>query len=192
MKKAIFYKEWIKTRRYFPIALTVSVIFIIYALLGVQRVINFRGVAHLWEILLSRDVVFIETLTYIPLLAGLLLAIVQFVPEMQQKRLKLTLHLPYPQNRMLMLMLIAGLSELIVIYLIDYLILYVYLQNILAPELTDRILLTSLPWYIGGYYCLFPDKLDLPRTDLETEDSQLFYQLRYYTDFFPLECSSGI
>ena len=75
---------------------------------------------------------------------------VQFVPEMQQKRLKLTLHLPYPQNRMLMLMLIAGLSELIVIYLIDYLILYVYLQNILAPELTDRILLTSLPWYIGG------------------------------------------
>ena len=137
MKKAIFYKEWIKTRRYFPIALTVSVIFIIYALLGVQRVINFRGVAHLWEILLSRDVVFIETLTYIPLLAGLLLAIVQFVPEMQQ-------------NRMLMLMLIAGLSELIVIYLIDYLILYVYLQNILAPELTDRILLTSLPWYIGG------------------------------------------
>lgn len=66
------------------------------------------------------------------------------------KRLKLTLHLPYPQNRMLMLMLIAGLSELIVIYLIDYLILYVYLQNILAPELTDRILLTSLPWYIGG------------------------------------------
>ena len=150
MKKAIFYKEWIKTRRYFPIALTVSVIFIIYALLGIQRVINFRGVAHLWEILLSRDVVFIETLTYIPLLTGLLLAIVQFVPEMQQKRLKLTLHLPYPQNRMLMLMLIAGLSELIVIYLIDYLILYVYLQNILAPELTDRILLTSLPWYIGG------------------------------------------
>ena len=49
-----------------------------------------------------------------------------------------------------MLMLISGLSELIVIYLIDYLILYVYLQNILAPELTDRILLTSLPWYIGG------------------------------------------
>ena len=70
MKKAIFYKEWIKTRRYFPIALTVSVIFIIYALLGVQRVINFRGVAHLWEILLSRDVVFIETLTYIPLMAA--------------------------------------------------------------------------------------------------------------------------
>ena len=155
MKKAIFYKEWIKTRRYFPIALTVSVIFIIYALLGVQRVINFRGVAHLWEILLSRDVVFIETLTYIPLLAGLLLAIVQFVPEMQQKRLKLTLHLPYPQNRMLMLMLIAGLSELIVIYLIDYLILSVYLQNILAPELTDRILLTLLPWYIGGITAYF-------------------------------------
>ena len=191
MKKAIFYKEWIKTRRYFPIALTVSVIFIIYALLGVQRVINFRGVAHLWEILLSRDVVFIETLTYIPLLAGLLLAIVQFVPEMQQKRLKLTLHLPYPQNRMLMLMLIAGLRT----------------DRHLSHRLSHPVCLSSK--YTGSgtnrphpadlaslvywrYYCLFPDKLDLPRTDLETEDSQLFYQLRYYTDFFPLECSSGI
>ena len=180
MKKAIFYKEWIKTRRYFPIALTVSVIFIIYALLGVQRVINFRGVAHLWEILLSRDVVFIETLTYIPLLAGLLLAIVQFVPEMQQKRLKLTLHLPYPQNRMLMLMLIAGLSELIVISKYTG-------SGTNRPHPAD---LASLVYW--RYYCLFPDKLDLPRTDLETEDSQLFYQLRYYTDFFPLECSSGI
>ena len=166
MKKAIFYKEWIKTRRYFPIALIVSVIFIIYALLGVQRVINFRGVAHLWEILLSRDVVFIETLTYIPLLAGLLLAIVQFVPEMQQKRLKLTLHqLPHP----------------------------VCLSSKHTGSGTNRphpADLASLVYW--RYYCLFPDKLDLPRTDLETEDSQLFYQLRHYTDFFSLECSSGI
>mgnify|MGYP001373015449 CR=1 FL=1 len=34
------------------------------------------------------------------------------------------------------------------------------------------------------YYCLFPDKLDLPRTDLETEDSQLFYQFGIIRIFF--------
>ena len=43
MKKAIFYKEWIKTRRYFPIALIVSVIFIIYALLGSTTSDQFQG-----------------------------------------------------------------------------------------------------------------------------------------------------
>ena len=54
MKKAIFYKEWIKTHRYFWLALIVSSVFVIYALLQLQRVIGFKGVEHLWEILLSR------------------------------------------------------------------------------------------------------------------------------------------
>lgn len=150
MKKAIFYKEWIKTRRYFPAALIVSLAFILYALLRLQRVINFKGVAHLWEILLSRDVVFIEILTYLPMITGLLLAIVQFVPEMQQKRLKLTLHLPYSHTRMLLWMLCAGLSGLFIVDLLNYAVLYAYLQSILAPELIQRILLTTLPWYICG------------------------------------------
>ena len=109
MKKAIFYKEWIKTRRYTLLALILSLIFVGYALLQLQRVIGFKGVGHLWEILLSRDTVFIEVLTYVPLAIGVLMAVVQFVPEMQQKRLKLTLHLPYSQRRMVTLMLGAGL-----------------------------------------------------------------------------------
>lgn len=150
MKKAIFYKEWIKTRLYFPVALIVSLAFILYTLLRLQRVVNFKGAAHLWEILLSRDVVFIDPLTYIPVAIGLLLAIVQFVPEMQQKRMKLTLHLPYSQSRMIFWMICAGLAELSCIFLINYGILYLYLQSIMAPELTSRILLTSLPWYLGG------------------------------------------
>ena len=67
MKKAIFYKEWIKTHRYFWLALIVSLLFVAYAILQLQRVINFKEVGHLWEILLSRDTVFIEILTYLPL-----------------------------------------------------------------------------------------------------------------------------
>ena len=125
MKKAIFYKEWIKTRR--------------YTLLG-----------HLWEILLSRDTVFIEVLTYVPLAIGVLMAVVQFVQEMQQKRLKLTLHLPFPQRRMVTLMLSSGLVQVLGIFLLNYAVLWIYLQSILAPELVSRILLTALPWYLCG------------------------------------------
>ena len=150
MKKAIFYKEWIKTHRYFWLALIVSSVFVIYALLQLQRVIGFKGVAHLWEILLSRETVFIELLTYVPLAIGVLLALVQFVPEIQQKRLKLTLHLPYPQRSMIGLMLAAGLVQLGIIFVLNYLTLWAYLQSILAPELVARILLTSLPWYLCG------------------------------------------
>jgi uncharacterized membrane protein YuzA (DUF378 family) len=150
MKKAIFYKEWIKTRRYTLLALILSLVFVGYALLQLQRVIGFKGVGHLWEILLSRDTVFIEVLTYVPLAIGVLMAVVQFVPEMQQKRLKLTLHLPYPQRRMVTLMLGSGLVQVLGIFLLNYAVLWIYLQSILAPELVSRILLTALPWYLCG------------------------------------------
>lgn len=150
MKKAIFYKEWIKTRRYTLLALILSLVFVGYALLQLQRVIGFKGVGHLWEILLSRDTVFIEVLTYVPLAIGMLMAVVQFVPEMQQKRLKLTLHLPFPQRRMITLMLGAGLVQVLGVFLLNYVVLWIYLQSILAPELVSRILLTALPWYLCG------------------------------------------
>ena len=130
MKKAIFYKEWIKTRRYTLLALILSLVFVGYALLQLQRVIGFKGVGHLWEILLSRDTVFIEVLTYVPLAIGVLMAVVQFVPEMQQKRLKLTLHLPYPQRRMVTLMLGSGLVQVLGIFLLNYAVLWIYLQSI--------------------------------------------------------------
>ena len=146
MKKAIFYKEWIKTQRYFWLALIVSSLFVAYAILQLQRVINFKEVGHLWEILLSRDTVFIEILTYLPLCTGMLMACVQFIPEMQQKRLKLTLHLPYPERRMIFLMLLAGLLQILSIFALSLVLLGVYLQSILAPELSGRIMLTAMPW----------------------------------------------
>ena len=53
-----------------------------YALLRVQRVITFKGAAHVWEVMLEKEVVFIDILQYLPALLGVLLAVVQFVPEM--------------------------------------------------------------------------------------------------------------
>ena len=46
-----------------------------------------------------KDAVFIDYMQFVPLLAGILAALVQFMPEMQRKCLKLTLHLPCPQQR---------------------------------------------------------------------------------------------
>ena len=57
-------------------------------------------------------------------------------PEMAQKRLKLTLHLPYPSARRLVgLMLPTGLAELLTIYFVQALIIMVYDFRILPSEL---------------------------------------------------------
>lgn len=150
MLKAIFYKEWIKTRWYFILALLGTLGFAGYCVLRVNRTVEFKGASHVWEVMLSRDAIFIDLLQYIPLLVGVCMAIVQFVPEMHHKCLKLTLHLPYPALRMVMTMLLGGVSLLVVCFALNFLLLWGYLQHVFAPELIAHILLTALPWYLAG------------------------------------------
>lgn len=147
---AIFYKEWIKTRWYLLPAFLVTTGFAGYCMLRVDRVVELKGAAHIWEVMLMRDAIFVDLLQYIPLLAGILLALVQFIPEMYHKCLKLTLHLPYPQLRMINLMLLYGLLALTVCFAANFLLMFVYLQGVLAPELYTRILLTAATWYVAG------------------------------------------
>ena len=170
MKKAIFYKEWIKTHRYFWLALIVSSVFVIYALLQLQRVIGFKGVEHLWEILLSRETVFIELLTDVPLAIGVLLALVQFVPEIQQKRLKLTLHLPYPQRSMIGLMLAAGsrtARDYLRVELSDVVGLFAKHSGSRAGSAHPAHIVAVVP---VRHYGLSLCGVDLPRTDLAPQD----------------------
>lgn len=155
MIKAIFYKEWIKMRWFCLVAALFLAGFTAYALLRVQRVITFKGAAHIWEVMLEKEVVFIDILQYLPVLLGVLLALVQFIPEMTHKRLKLTLHLPFPQRKMILLMMSLGLAALAVLSAVQAFVLWCYFHTLLAPELVSRILLTSLPWYLAGL-ALYP------------------------------------
>ena len=137
---AIFYKEWIKTRWYFLLAVVTTLGFTGYCMLRINRVIEMKGAAHVWEVMMQRDAIFIDMLQYIPLIAGVLMAIVQFVPEMQRKCLKLTLHLPYPELKMTGNMLFSGLVLLLVCFASNFLLMEVYLSGVLAHELKNHIL----------------------------------------------------
>ena len=70
---------------------------------------------------------------------------------MTQKRLKLTLHLPYPQQRMILLMLLAGVAHISIVFLLQAGLMLIFLNHHIACELVSRILLTATPWYICGY-----------------------------------------
>lgn len=150
MTKAIFYKEWLKTRRVFWVALVVAVCFAVYAVMSMNRVATLKGCDHIWLIMLLKDNTFIDVLQMVPLVIGIAVGVAQMAPEMAQKRLKLTLHLPYPQMRLVALMLLTGIAELIVIFAVQMLIIAIYDMQILASQLVSRVLLTSVPWYICG------------------------------------------
>lgn len=148
--RAIFYKEWIKTRWYLLLASLTMFGFVIYSMLRINRVANLKGIEHVWEVMLAKDVVFVDLLEFIPLLVGVLLAVVQFVPEMHRKCLKLTLHLPVAQLKMVNQMLLYGLVSLLACFAICWLIMWGYMQSVFPHELYNRVLLTSAPWFVAG------------------------------------------
>ena len=151
MYSSIIFKEWLKTRRVFFIALAVALLVAVYVILRTNSMINEHGIVSLWLSMLLKDVSYVDTLTYIPLAGGLALGIAQMVPEVAQKRLKLTLHLPFPQLRLVAMMLATGLLELLVIYLLQAGVILIYDATIFHSELVGRVFLTMLPWYLAGF-----------------------------------------
>ena len=155
MLKAIIYKEWLKTRGVFLIGLLLSVCMAGFEILSMNRVGTVKGVEHIWQIMLMKDNMFVNHLTFIPLAVGVGVGLAQMLPEMVQKRFKLTLHLPYSQNRMVLAMLVVGLAEIVAVSVVTSVIVVVYDMRVLAPELVSRVVLTMSPWFVAGVVAYF-------------------------------------
>jgi len=147
----IIYKEWLKTRWVLLGILLVMAAITFYCFLNLSKVVEIRGAELLWEALVDKDTVLTEILRYLPLGAGVLLSAAQFVPEVGQKRLKLTLHLPYPQGRMLLGLVLYGLAALSVLFLLQSAVSALMLSRWVVWELVARILRTMAVWYLAGW-----------------------------------------
>ncbi|MFV0591037.1 MAG: hypothetical protein ACK5M7_06605 [Draconibacterium sp.] len=150
MTKAIFYKEWIKLRWVLFVLAGVFVAMVPYLVLSIHSKFRFAGKAHLWSVIAEKDVNLISQLQYLPLLAGLLLGLFQFVPEMNKKSLKLTLHLPLPEKLTVIKMMLFGFGGLTAIFVTTGGVLLALLGFSLPPTIIGAWLIASLPWYLAG------------------------------------------
>lgn len=150
MNKALCYKEWLKIRTCYLCAVTLVAAMTAYCLLRIARIIAIKDVSHLWELMIGRDMIFTEMMQYVFPAVGLAVAVAQFLPEMGQKRLKLTLHLPVAHLRTISIMLGFGTAMLAVLFALSATAIGLFTRGWLAPELVERILLTMLPWFLAG------------------------------------------
>ena len=165
MNKMILYKEWLKTRW---ILLGIAVVIAAlagYCFLNLSKVVQIRGAALLWETLVAKDTVLTEILRFVPAICGAVLALAQFVPEIQHKRLKLTLHLPYSQSRMLLMITLYGLLALSALFLLQAAACAWAMHTWVPAELVGRMLRTMAVWYLAGWAAyLFTSALCLEPT----------------------------
>ena len=148
--KALSYKEWIKTRKVTGVLILVFFAVVAYTFIEVTHAIRLDNANNIWYGFLFMDNNLPQITYQIPLLAGISLALVQFVPEMTSKRLKLTLHLPADETAIISSMLLYGYLILIALFLAT-LIAYTIGFSILFPvEITKILLSRLLPAVISG------------------------------------------
>ncbi len=152
MGKAIFYKEWIKTRMSVLIMVAVMAAAIIYTFINTAQDFRVAGAVNVWNTFITKDMALLPALMqWIPMLLGLMLALAQFVPEMTDKRLKLTLHLPMPEGRIVTLLLAYGVTVLATFFVISYAVLTAGFRAWYPAEMISGMYLKSLPWFMGGW-----------------------------------------
>ena len=121
-----------------------------YSFIEINHNIRLQGAVDEWYLYLFMDGGLPSVTQYLPLMTGVILALVQFVPEMVNKRLKLTLHLPAEENSIIACMLQYGYIVLLVLFGITIAAYVVGLSFTFPFEITGRMLARLTPAFVAG------------------------------------------
>jgi hypothetical protein len=150
MTTALFFKEWIKSRWALLLTALAFASVVAYSFMGISQELRLLGAGSVWEDILQKGSTHFGLLKFLPIAAGIVLALAQYVPEMTSKRLKLTLHLPLPETKIMLTMLLFGLLALVAMFGTFLLAIAVGLQAYFPSEITRWNLAQLHPWWWGG------------------------------------------
>lgn len=151
MLQSIIYKEWIKTR-WFLLALTIlGLLAVGNIFLKVQHNITFNEAHKYWYLVLFQNQKYFSGLRFIPVVIGVGIALVQYIPEITAKRIKLTFHLPLNENRALLMMLGYGVVVLLLCFALIFVVFLLLSQHFFAREIVHAAIVSVIPWFLAGF-----------------------------------------
>ena len=153
--KHLLYKEWIKTRWYAAVGLAGSLILSVYACIDAVSMLHDMGGTFFYSTLLTGNIALMTQLKYLPLAIALLIGLPQFLPEITNKRIRLTLHLPVGSTAVVYTMVLYGLAVFCCTLLPALLITTATLAASFPAEVVVATLQTLLPWLLGGMTAYF-------------------------------------
>lgn len=151
----LIYKEWLKSKWYLLLALLINLGVVIYLFLSLRNSFFSAGGVTYLSMLMTYKIQFFSLYRYIPLAIALLTGLAQFLPEVTDKRIKLSLHLPLNNLKIIYSMVIYGFA-LMVLTILPGLLLFVALSSLYLPaEIIIPALQTIFPWVLGGFCAYF-------------------------------------
>ena len=155
MIRSLFFKEWLKTRMAVVLAGVATMGLCAYLLITIGRVMESHGIMAVWDTLLNRDTLLIEPLRFVPIVVGILLGVAQILPEMTQKRIKLTLHLPIENWKSIGIMVLYGAVVMAGLAVLNLGVCFGVMSVWLPAEILKHIFLTAVVWYLAGLLAYF-------------------------------------
>ena len=148
--KALSYKEWIKTRKTIIFLFVLLIASMAYVFIDITHAIRLEDSVNVWYGYLYMGKKLPIVMMVFPVIAGFTLALVQYVPEMIDKRLKLTLHLPASETSIIAAMLMYGYVVLVGLFALLVVILTIGMSAFFSSDINQMVLLQLMPWLVSG------------------------------------------
>jgi hypothetical protein len=155
MYSSLLYKEWLKIKWAFWGITLLSLLVLLLMLLNVSYDMEQMTPKGFWSYVIQLGYQFFMDLQYLPVLAGIVIAVAQFSPEMNMSRFKLTLHLPVKENNLLFQMLSIGFMLLVILFVLIAALLGVISGIYFPAEVVYSALNASFPWLACGIAAYF-------------------------------------
>ena len=155
MYAALLYKEWIKIRWVLLIVSLVTCWTLTQLFLQVREFFEYMEPIAVWSDVVHRKAVFYSGIEYNAVIAGVGIALIQFIPETIKRRLRLLFHLPIQQNRALYFMMATGLACTLFVVALNVAGLLVIVAARFPSELIQSAIVTSAPWLFAGVVAYF-------------------------------------
>jgi len=155
---SVIYKEWIKLRIPLGILLILSVIPSVCLCLQLRYDFSQMGAVRAWSFWMYNSELFYTKFAYVPPFLGLILGLLQYYPETEDGRLRLLLHLPINEIKGLLAHQFIGITLLISVCSIPWLLMAFTAQVYFPEEYLSGFALTSYPWiYAAIFVYLFTE-----------------------------------
>lgn len=148
--KGVLYKEWIKVRYFYAVLFVCSLFFMLWIDVKIYSLFRLDHGEIVWYRMIGLGQVPYQALLVLPVLSGLCFALWQFLPEMRDERLRLSLHLPCGSVFMVCSHLLCGVLFLAVLFAVDILLFYGVVAAFFPYEYSVLALLTAAVWFTAG------------------------------------------
>ena len=149
----IFYKEWLKTRWSCLAALVLGLSMVFYLFLRVENGMERLGAkVYMLRVLYDNPpLTYYRMLLYVPLLIAVCVGVTQYLPEVANRRIRLTLHLPVSNTRLVLYMALYGVVMITAVNLILFGVFVAKNCTLFPAEITLPVLRSVAPWFLVAY-----------------------------------------